>query len=202
MSGNRWRLRRGLYSLIAFTIVMVSGLVWQSFAAESQVDNGVGAVSSNGMMTWPQSGQYTTALFTLAQGRPACIVLLKPRPDGLGLSYDVSIWRQQNSIHLWVALHGGTLPDLTGIRLSDGNEELAEVPVSKHSQPALGIDALMTDISEDVFDKQVRPHMESGHDLSLTVGVRKFRIPADGLPLAMRQLHACTDHLRKMDFSE
>lgn len=94
------------------------------------------------------------------------------------------------------------MPDLKSVGFGDGDEQVVEIPVTKQSQPAVSIDALMTDISEDVFFKQVRPHMESGHDLNLTVGVRKYLIPADGLPQAMRQLRACTDRLRAKDASE
>ena len=151
-------------------------------------------VSPDGMVTWPRAGEYTTALFNLPDGSQTCVVLLKPRSITPEVSYDISIWRQHDSAHLWLSLRGKRLPAADSIDLGDEGHSM-HFRVSKRAQPAPSVDAVRADVSNQVFDEEIRPLLESGHDLTVGFGSTKYPLPTAGLATATRQLQACLNRL-------
>jgi hypothetical protein len=148
------------------------------------------------LVTWPSSGQYTTASLPLPNGEPACVVLMKPRPIGGRISYDISIWRQRASMHLWLTSHGRPLPVVNAISIVSSGGLRVRVPITNRAQPGRGADAISADIDQSLLERLAGGPPESRQtDWRLSVGPEDYLIPRQGFREALRQLADCSTKL-------
>jgi len=185
------KMQRFLYSAALFATIFLC------IPASAELSTGADAGNSahGNLVAWPREGSYTTAFFRLVNGSPACVLLMSPRRESEETSYDVSVWRQSESLHFWLVRHGAALPNVSELHLASSDGPEVNLAITKHLQPSQGSDAVMADISQQELNRSLLTNAQNGSESYVEIERKRYLIPAEGLRQAIEHLVECSTRL-------